>query len=519
MNYYNEFDKHAAQWLRNLIADGMIPAGDVDERSIEDVRASDLRGYTQCHFFAGIGGWSEALRLAGWPADRPVWTGSCPCQSFSSAGKRKGTEDKRHLWPVWFELVKECRPPVIFGEQVEAAIKPTGVHDQIESLQQMQTREAYLRVLAELQGKDWRDVLRMQAKSKKAKAFQPTADFFEPESLETQQSRRCIGECCSSQGKREGVGLRHNRGMGPENYRYGSLSSHGNTVRPRYPTGMECTFPGSYKQLRGLHNGEHTSCHLCSKCDDEHMGGTEDFGSIDWDSETTAQKIGEALEFFSRQAKKTNQYGWLDLVFDDLEDEDYTCGAAVLPACSVGAPHIRKRLFFMAHSNGCTSRGDSGAILGKEIKGQWGELQDGNRFGDGGKDGSMAYCFNTRPQRWVQRGQDSEWQTEHGHAGCHSTTVGVDNALPLGCNQGRQRDNTEYDGLEPCTTIQNDWNRSDWIYCRDEKYRPIEPGTLPLADGVPGRMVKIRGYGNAIVPQVAAVVIKAGMAYLDEVAA
>ena len=63
--YYNEFDKYAAQWLRNLIAAGHIAPGDVDERSISDVRPSDLVGYTQCHFFAGIGGWSLALRLAG----------------------------------------------------------------------------------------------------------------------------------------------------------------------------------------------------------------------------------------------------------------------------------------------------------------------------------------------------------------------------------------------------------------------------------------------------------------------
>ena len=120
--YYNENDPYAAQWLRNLIAAGHIAAGDVDERSIVDVRPADLEGYKQCHFFAGIVGWSLALRMAGWPDDRPVWTGSCPCQPFSQAGKRKGFADERHLWPVWFSLIRECRPAVILGEQVEAAI-------------------------------------------------------------------------------------------------------------------------------------------------------------------------------------------------------------------------------------------------------------------------------------------------------------------------------------------------------------------------------------------------------------
>ena len=118
MNFYNEIDPYAAQWLRNLIAAGHIPAGVVDERSIEDITPDELRPYTQCHFFAGIAGWSHALALAGFPASRSVWTGSCPCQPFSSAGKGAGFDDQRHLWPAWFHLIRECRPSVIFGEQV-----------------------------------------------------------------------------------------------------------------------------------------------------------------------------------------------------------------------------------------------------------------------------------------------------------------------------------------------------------------------------------------------------------------
>lgn len=120
--YYNEFDPFAAQWLRNLIKEGLIAPGDVDERSITEVKGSELIGYTQCHFFAGIGGWSLALRLAGWPHDRPVWTGSCPCQPFSQAGKQLGERDERHLWPSFFSLISQQRPPVIFGEQVAGTL-------------------------------------------------------------------------------------------------------------------------------------------------------------------------------------------------------------------------------------------------------------------------------------------------------------------------------------------------------------------------------------------------------------
>ena len=126
MNYYNEYDPYAAAWIKELVKTGELPAGDVDERSITEIKAHELKGYTQCHFFAGIGGWSLALRMAGWPDGRPVWTGSCPCQPFSIANKNGGAlglKDERHLWPVWNCLIGECRPPVVLGEQVPRAIK------------------------------------------------------------------------------------------------------------------------------------------------------------------------------------------------------------------------------------------------------------------------------------------------------------------------------------------------------------------------------------------------------------
>ena len=171
--YYNEHDPAACEWLRELMKKGMIPEGEIDERSIADVQADDLKRYAQCHFFAGIGGWPLALRLAGaqdlecwtgsipegdidersiadvgpddlkrytqchffagiggWPLalrlagaqDLECWTGSCPCQPFSAAGKKRGTEDERHLWPQFRRLIAERRPQLVVGEQVEAAV-------------------------------------------------------------------------------------------------------------------------------------------------------------------------------------------------------------------------------------------------------------------------------------------------------------------------------------------------------------------------------------------------------------
>jgi DNA (cytosine-5)-methyltransferase 1 len=137
--YYNEFNPEAAAWLRELIKRKLIVDGEVDERSIIDVQANDIRGFSQCHFFAGIGGWSYALRLAGIPDDYPCWTASLPCQPFSAAGKQLGKDDERHLLPHFTELVKQCKPNRIFGEQVEGAIR----HGWLDDLQTTMEAENY----------------------------------------------------------------------------------------------------------------------------------------------------------------------------------------------------------------------------------------------------------------------------------------------------------------------------------------------------------------------------------------
>lgn len=134
--YYNDIDPYNAEWIRSLMKRGLIMEGEVDERSICDVQADDLRGFMRVHMFCGIAGWELALRLAGWPDERPVWTGSCPCQPFSLAGKGEGVNDERHLWPVFARLITERRPHVVFGEQVASAIGHgwlDGVYDDMEA--------------------------------------------------------------------------------------------------------------------------------------------------------------------------------------------------------------------------------------------------------------------------------------------------------------------------------------------------------------------------------------------------
>src|ERR1700747_1154760 len=116
--FYNEIDAYCCAWLSNLMDAGLITPGIISNESIEDLTPDELNGYDRVHLFAGIGVWDYALRLAGWPSNRPVWTLSCPCQPFSSAGQGVGFDDKRHLWPHAFHLIGQCRPVECIGEQV-----------------------------------------------------------------------------------------------------------------------------------------------------------------------------------------------------------------------------------------------------------------------------------------------------------------------------------------------------------------------------------------------------------------
>lgn len=335
--YYNEFDPYAAQWLRNLIDAGLIAPGDVDERSIEDVRADELVGYRQCHFFAGLGGWSLALRMAGWPDERAVWSGSCPCQPFSAAGKQEGTSDARHLWPVWFDLIGECRPGVVFGEQVEAAIR----HDWLDLVQADMESVGY--ALAPL-------VL-------------PAAGFGAP-------------------------------------------------------------------------HGRHRLWFV-------------------------GYAVDEGLERLAGDGDKRNQPG--------RHDED---AAGSVVGVADGAQRGRREE--RAHGRGepagdCTQGRPAGSGAG----GLAGELADANRRG------SPTWNEATAPDR-------------HG-----------DSVESNGCIDG-------------ASTADGFWRNADWLLCRDGRWRPVEPGTFPLAHGIPARVGRLRAYGNAIVPQVAAELIGAFMAFAPD---
>lgn len=329
MNYYNEIDPYPAQWLENLAAAGHLPPGRVDTRGIADVCADDVRGAVQAHFFAGIGGWPLALRLAGWPDDMPVWTGSCPCQPFSVAGKGKGEADERHLWPEFRRLIAECRPPVVFGEQVASA-------------------------------------------------------------------------------------------------------------------------------------------------------------------------AGRA---------------WLAAVRADLEGLDYAVGAADLCGASVGAPHIRQRLFWVAYAHGRQS-GNGGLQRGRRHL-QW--------SGDSDARVGMAYLHDGgRLERSHRDSRQDEpgWRSScGGDVSGRGEDGGLGNPLharlPLRSVAEERRGDLPGEGPAASTAGPEDganpWQPVVYLPCSDGKLRPTQPGLFPLAHGVSGRVGKLRAYGNAIIPQVAALFIRACM--------
>ncbi len=365
--WYNENDPKAAAWLRELIKGGHIADGVVDERSIEDVLPNDLTDFTQCHFFAGIGGWSYALRLAGWPDDTPVWTGSCPCQPFSAAGKGGGFADERHLWPAWYWLVRECRPDTIFGEQVAS------------------------------------------------------------------------------------------------------------------PAGL----------------------------------------------------------------------GWFDTVQADMEAAAYSCVGFDLCAAGVGAPHIRQRLYWLAHGaeQGRQSRrriseagdgGDAPRLESRRLRDAGGladtgserrqqdtgsassdEATDGrtgrkrsesngnNEPSGHGADNRLEYAESDG--RLERRAESSEWRSIGGCGEGQLENSELSESTRLGQHGGERLRQQETEGLAGSGGRGSGWGDADWIHCTDQKYRPVEPGTFPLAHGIPGRVGLLRGYGNAIVPQVAAAFIEAAM--------
>jgi DNA (cytosine-5)-methyltransferase 1 len=457
--YYNEHDPHAAAWLRELIKRDLIAPGDVDERPIQDVSPTDLVGYRQCHFFAGIGVWSYALRLAGWPDDQPVWTGSCPCQPFSIAGKGEGFADPRHLWPFWFQLIRECRPSVVFGEQSPS---PAGC------------RWLDL-VAADLEAEDYAvGAVDLPACSVGAPHIRQRL-WFVGERRHSLPAR-VFSEWPSPHGLADGDGC----GCPPRpvqrsgeaaKERQGRTAS--GSVIPRFMGD-----PGSAGLARRSRQSRDDGCQQpAPERAGGPIGGVGDPGDI--------RRIG---------GRFSDRGGPDGSGRDAPERESHRDG----PAASGAYGGV-------ADANG-RNAGAEGLQRGR---------QHGQRAGDGGSSGLADTLSTGRTQRRSEPGlgppsrsgeplglADAELQpgrSEHESEPGRRSAAGTEHSA-------KSRGGSEVGGPRPTDGF---WRAADWLLCTDGKWRPVEPGTFPLATGAPGRVGRLRGYGNCLVAPLAAEFIAA----------
>ena len=452
--YFNEIDPGAAEWLRELIKAGLIAPGVVDERSILDVSADDLRGFVQCHFFAGIGGWSYALRLAGWPDDRPVWTGSPPCQPFSAAGRLEGRKDERHLAPHFVGLVGAARPGMLFGEQVASA----AVFGKAAS--------GPRRNLVEPPEWAWLDDL---------------SDRLEA-------ARYAIG---ASDFPSAGVGAPHIR----QRTYFGAVahewlehvSRHGRIEWRAEPSGRRSASGCGISGLADLHGDGRA----------EAGGGFTATGHDGAFGDGTAGRVGDGqrarLEGLGGDGDRGGEPGRIDQIPNRPAAATGAAGGVADPYDAAVRRHTRNTRT-QASAGGPEARSQDGhAIAGSGVSRRLAEMRGIGRI----------------------RGRASEAGAEPG------AQQRSDGLRPSG-RQSRTR------------PLHNFWADADWLFCRDERWRPVEPAVLGLVDGLPGcvvpsgpfvpasyplaqggkdarRLMRLRGYGNAINPHAAATFIQSFM--------
>lgn len=420
--YYNEIDPFAAQWLRNLIAGGHIAPGDVDERSIADVSPDELVGYTQCHFFAGIGAWSYALRLAGWPDDKPVWTGSCPCQPFSCAGKGKAFDDARHLWPEWFRLIRECRPAILFGEQVDAAVR-WGWLDLVQSDLEAAGYACGAAVIP--------------ATGIGAPHIRHRLWFVGKKALVNAEDNGCVQRIVGDETEKE---------------------------RP--------SSSGREEERRGR-NDESDDCRTNELADALSIGRGRRHQGSQAGERGEIQATGLCGAGKLADPESINRRGGLR----DYEEEEQRRPVATDSgsACRMG-----NALFpgLQGHAgNGCTDG-----------------RQDTHRPVAEAGHAPCGVAYATGKQEHEEQPEPDEDEGKR-PAG-----------LSCGCGAFGFMDDSRRPG--PTNGF---WSDADWLFCRDGKWRPVKPGIEPLAHRPAARMGRLRAYGNAIVPQVAATFIRACM--------
>lgn len=508
--YYNEIDPYKAAWIRNLIKAGEIAPGVVDTRSIEDVHPDELREYTQCHFFAGVGIWSYALRKAGWPDDYPVWTGSCPCQPFSAAGSRKGSDDSRHLWPAFFRLIEARRPAIVFGEQV-SSIDALGT-DQGADVQELWRREGTLRVLKNWLERNISNALQSVSQRPSPRTGSQSS-FFD---LGAGQQARSFGQ---TQSKGEEPSVRSDQGADRSKADTGCLRGDGNTVRSASRPGLEHTLSGQDRPSSWLHHFEHEGGSLGVERRLRGLGSGQDASDRLQNLRAAATEIGAAVASTRGAIDEKDGGSWINSVQADLEEANYSVGTNDLCGAGVGAPHIRQRLYWVAHLG---SEGLEGFPWDGDRAPRW--PSPPRSAAACSCSGGLADCTCGRPQggdlgcaypRTVESPANGKQGglADNGGLGRRVKRRSKKRGEPDGCGP------VDSDGRSPVAGF---WRAADWLHCRDAKWRPVEPGSFPMAHELapnmgcdsslktspyreegPWRKGMIHGYGDGIIAEVA----------------
>ena len=169
----------------------------------------------------------------------------------------------------------------------------------------------------------------------------------------------------------------------------------------------------------------------------------------------------------------------LDDVLDDLEGEGYTTQSIVIPACAKDAKHRRDRVWIVANSNsGFSKREDKGIFTGRNSA-----------------DNGSKYVANSNSTRFREQWRPESIQSEFTSPQCDGRTLADADGSRKAPSRDVGRMGWKSESIE---NIGND----DF-----ERWLP-EPDVGRVAHGIPSRVDRLRGLGNAIVPQVAYEIMK-----------
>ncbi len=158
--------------------------------------------------------------------------------------------------------------------------------------------------------------------------------------------------------------------------------------------------------------------------------------------------------------------------------------------------------------------------------------QGGGKPSDSGVISRLAHTDGNGREGRLSGRTDPQREALNGQAGCGCTACGLaytnHEQRPLTLSTGSYADvsrqwNKDSEALAGCSgamrpgPVNGFWRDADWLFSQDGKWRPVRPGSFPLADGVPARVGRLRAYGNAINIEAAAAFIKAYMAAVDHV--